>query len=128
MLLLLLLLLLLCSLGGCMQQLAGSSCLRCCFQGYMHMCCFVQLVCAVAALLHNVSLMLIISEQMLFKVCWLLCPAVEYETEKRHYAHVDCPGHADYVKNMITGAAQVTAAAAADAGAGAGAMAKLPSH
>jgi translation elongation factor EF-Tu-like GTPase len=33
--------------------------------------------------------------------------AVEYETEKRHYAHVDCPGHADYVKNMITGAAQV---------------------
>ena len=32
---------------------------------------------------------------------------VEYETEKRHYAHVDCPGHADYVKNMITGAAQV---------------------
>ena len=30
---------------------------------------------------------------------------VEYETEKRHYAHVDCPGHADYVKNMITGAA-----------------------
>ena len=35
--------------------------------------------------------------------------AVEYETEKRHYAHVDCPGHADYVKNMITGAAQVSA-------------------
>lgn len=32
---------------------------------------------------------------------------VEYETEQRHYAHVDCPGHADYVKNMITGAAQV---------------------
>jgi len=32
---------------------------------------------------------------------------VEYETEKRHYAHIDCPGHADYVKNMITGAAQV---------------------
>jgi elongation factor Tu len=32
---------------------------------------------------------------------------VEYETEHRHYAHVDCPGHADYVKNMITGAAQV---------------------
>src|SRR6202142_1871217 len=31
----------------------------------------------------------------------------EYETEKRHYAHVDCPGHADYVKNMITGAAQM---------------------
>ena len=34
---------------------------------------------------------------------------VEYETEKRHYAHVDCPGHADYVKNMITGAAQMDA-------------------
>ncbi|MBR5977126.1 MAG: 50S ribosome-binding GTPase, partial [Clostridia bacterium] len=32
---------------------------------------------------------------------------VEYETEKRHYAHVDCPGHADYIKNMITGAAQM---------------------
>ena len=32
---------------------------------------------------------------------------VEYETEGRHYAHVDCPGHADYVKNMITGAAQM---------------------
>jgi len=32
---------------------------------------------------------------------------VEYETETRHYAHVDCPGHADYVKNMITGAAQM---------------------
>ena len=47
---------------------------------------------------------------------------VEYETDKRHYAHVDCPGHADYVKNMITGAAQmdgailvVSAADAADA-------------
>src|SRR5437868_13992226 len=34
---------------------------------------------------------------------------VEYSSEKRHYAHVDCPGHADYVKNMITGAAQWTA-------------------
>ena len=33
---------------------------------------------------------------------------VEYETANRHYAHVDCPGHADYVKNMITGAAQAT--------------------
>ena len=35
---------------------------------------------------------------------------VEYETDKRHYAHVDCPGHADYIKNMITGAAQMDAA------------------
>ncbi|MBI4848246.1 MAG: GTP-binding protein, partial [Nitrospirae bacterium] len=35
---------------------------------------------------------------------------VEYETEVRHYAHVDCPGHADYVKNMITGAAQMDGA------------------
>jgi elongation factor Tu len=35
---------------------------------------------------------------------------VEYETEKRHYAHVDCPGHADFVKNMITGAAQMDGA------------------
>src|SRR5712672_273268 len=35
---------------------------------------------------------------------------VEYETQKRHYAHVDCPGHADYIKNMITGAAQMDGA------------------
>src|SRR6476619_4140052 len=35
---------------------------------------------------------------------------VEYQTEARHYAHVDCPGHADYVKNMITGAAQMAGA------------------
>jgi elongation factor Tu len=40
-----------------------------------------------------------------------LTPAhVEYETANRHYAHVDCPGHADYVKNMITGAAQMDGA------------------
>src|SRR5579884_848688 len=35
---------------------------------------------------------------------------VEYETDRRHYAHVDCPGHADYIKNMITGAAQMDGA------------------
>ena len=35
---------------------------------------------------------------------------IEYETDKRHYAHVDCPGHVDYVKNMITGAAQMDGA------------------
>src|SRR5690554_5089255 len=35
---------------------------------------------------------------------------VEYQTENRHYAHVDCPGHADYVKNMVTGAAQMDGA------------------
>src|SRR5213080_4296440 len=35
---------------------------------------------------------------------------LEYETDKRHYAHVDCPGHADYIKNMITGAAQMDGA------------------
>src|ERR1700728_2496930 len=35
---------------------------------------------------------------------------VEYESEKRHYAHIDCPGHADYIKNMITGAAQMDSA------------------
>ncbi|HEV2107305.1 MAG TPA: GTP-binding protein, partial [Thermomicrobiales bacterium] len=35
---------------------------------------------------------------------------VEYETQSRHYAHVDCPGHADYIKNMITGAAQMDGA------------------
>src|SRR5260370_7465952 len=35
---------------------------------------------------------------------------VEYETPNRHYAHIDCPGHADYIKNMITGAAQMHAA------------------
>jgi elongation factor Tu len=35
---------------------------------------------------------------------------VEYESERRHYAHIDCPGHADYIKNMITGAAQMDGA------------------
>src|SRR4030067_222140 len=45
---------------------------------------------------------------------------VEYETDKRHYAHVDCPGHADYVRNMITGAAQMGGAVLVGAAGGGG--------
>src|SRR4030067_557185 len=53
----------------------------------------------------------------------------EYETEKRHYAHVDCPGHADYIKNMITGAAQMDGAGmGGSAAGGAGARARGPRH
>ena len=52
---------------------------------------------------------------------------VEYETEKRHYAHVDCPGHADYVKNMITGAAQMDGAIIAVAATD-GVMAQTKEH
>jgi len=44
------------------------------------------------------------------KILTISISHVEYETEKRHYAHIDCPGHADYVKNMITGAAQMDGA------------------
>src|SRR5258708_11242456 len=44
------------------------------------------------------------------KILTIATSHVEYETVKRHYAHVDCPGHADYVKNMITGAAQMDGA------------------
>ncbi len=44
------------------------------------------------------------------KILTIATAHVEYETEKRHYAHIDCPGHADYVKNMITGAAQMDGA------------------
>ncbi|MFH1262298.1 MAG: elongation factor Tu [Pseudomonadota bacterium] len=44
------------------------------------------------------------------KILTVALAHVEYETEKRHYAHIDCPGHADYVKNMITGAAQMDGA------------------
>src|SRR5574339_402180 len=44
------------------------------------------------------------------KIVTIAVSHVEYESEKRHYAHVDCPGHADYVKNMITGAAQMDGA------------------
>lgn len=44
------------------------------------------------------------------KILTIAIAHVEYETEKRHYAHIDCPGHADYVKNMITGAAQMDGA------------------
>ena len=52
---------------------------------------------------------------------------VEYETEKRHYAHVDCPGHADYIKNMITGAAQMDGAILVVAGTD-GPMAQTKEH
>ena len=52
---------------------------------------------------------------------------VEYETEARHYAHVDCPGHADYVKNMITGAAQMDGAILVVAGTD-GPMAQTKEH
>ena len=52
---------------------------------------------------------------------------VEYETDKRHYAHVDCPGHADYVKNMITGAAQMDGAILVVAGTD-GPMAQTKEH
>jgi len=44
------------------------------------------------------------------KILTIATSHVEYETEKRHYAHIDCPGHADYIKNMITGAAQMDGA------------------
>src|SRR5437870_978435 len=44
------------------------------------------------------------------KIITIAIAHVEYETEKRHYAHIDCPGHADYIKNMITGAAQMDGA------------------
>jgi elongation factor Tu len=53
------------------------------------------------------------------KILTIATSHVEYQTEKRHYAHIDCPGHADYVKNMITGAAQIDGAillVAADSG------------
>ncbi|KAI4453053.1 elongation factor tu-related [Holotrichia oblita] len=52
---------------------------------------------------------------------------VEYQTDKRHYAHVDCPGHADYIKNMITGAAQMDGAILVVAGTD-GAMAQTREH
>ena len=44
------------------------------------------------------------------KILTIATAHVEYQSDKRHYAHVDCPGHADYVKNMITGAAQMDGA------------------
>src|SRR6266446_4409118 len=44
------------------------------------------------------------------KILTVALAHVEYESEKRHYAHIDCPGHADYVKNMISGAAQMDGA------------------
>ncbi|NIS51534.1 MAG: elongation factor Tu, partial [Phycisphaerae bacterium] len=44
------------------------------------------------------------------KILTIAITHVEYETDNRHYAHIDCPGHADYIKNMITGAAQMDGA------------------
>src|SRR5258708_1691926 len=44
------------------------------------------------------------------KIVTITASHIEYETENRHYAHIDCPGHADYIKNMITGAAQMDGA------------------
>src|SRR5210317_89959 len=44
------------------------------------------------------------------KILTVAVSHVEYETDNRHYAHIDCPGHADYIKNMITGAAQMDGA------------------
>src|SRR5258706_189374 len=44
------------------------------------------------------------------KIVTIAVSHVEYESDKRHYAHIDCPGHADYIKNMITGAAQMDGA------------------
>src|SRR3989344_8338975 len=44
------------------------------------------------------------------KIVTIAVSHLEYESEKRHYAHIDCPGHADYIKNMITGAAQMDGA------------------
>src|SRR2546428_11916983 len=57
------------------------------------------------------------------KILTIAIAHVEDETEKRHYAHADCPGHADYVKNMITGAAQMDGAVVV-VGGGDGAMAQ----
>src|SRR5207302_209709 len=44
------------------------------------------------------------------KIVTVIVSHLQYETQKRHYAHIDCPGHADYIKNMITGAAQMDGA------------------
>ena len=58
----------------------------------------------------EISIRLIMHLKKKKEVLQLILLTVEYETENRHYAHVDCPGHADYVKNMVTGAAQMDGA------------------
>ena len=50
------------------------------------------------------------------KTVTIIASHVQYETERRHYAHIDCPGHADYIENMITGAAQMDGATGAFSG------------
>ncbi len=75
------------------------------------------LTAAITEVLHNVGLAEYVSFDQIDKApeekargITIAIAHVEYETEKRHYAHIDCPGHADYVKNMITGAAQMDGA------------------
>jgi hypothetical protein len=66
--------------------------------------------CLPAALLLRGLALLLLAVRLILLYATAAAAAVEYQTDKRHYAHVDCPGHADYVKNMITGAAQMDGA------------------